>query len=113
MGEIGTMVMRPHTTMSFTVRVALKSSPAFCWVATVGFVTFFPLFSGMERRAVVASSETPFAAPDAAVATATGAFGGAPAFVFPFALIENTSFTLEGAAPPAHPAARPPSELLT
>ena len=50
----------------------------------------------------MASSETPFAAPDAAVATATGAFGGAPAFVFPFALIENTSFTLERAVPSAN-----------
>ena len=98
--------------MSFTVRVALKSSPAFCWVATVGFVTFFPLFSGMERRAVVASSETPFAAPDAAINTATGAFGGAPAFVFPFALGRETPLFTLGAAPSCKSQRHGPLRLL-
>ena len=56
MGEMGTMVISPHTTMSFTVRVALKASPLFCLVATVGLVTVTPLFSGMDMRAAAAGS---------------------------------------------------------
>ena len=87
MGEMGTMVISPHTTISFTVSVALNVSPCFCWVATVGLVTVVPLFSGMDMRSAAAGSAK--ALTDVAAKTV---FAGVALILV--SVISNTSYPL-------------------
>ena len=92
MGEMGTIQIRPQTTMSFIVRVRSKGSPLFCFVATAESVAFSPLLSRIDKRAAFPGSTiVADGMPPVTAATDSGAFAGTPAVAFTLLPMKNTS----------------------